>query len=137
MPIKEWAGVWLRAVAVVNRFAPNRDEAQRIIWYFGVSTYLNIPLVFHAPQWSALPQFRREQTVPAQVTLCLLLKHMSPGLRCLGDTAFLLFRPVADRYDRLLSIPASQVLGTGEVASSCLFIHRHARLSSQAIQVVS
>jgi hypothetical protein len=27
MPIKEWAGVWLRAVAVVNRFAPNRDEA--------------------------------------------------------------------------------------------------------------
>jgi hypothetical protein len=78
-----------------------------------------------------------EQTVPAQVTLCLLLKHTSPGLCCLGDTTFLLFRPVADHYDLLLSIPVSQVLSTNEVASSRLFVHRHARLSSQAMQIVS
>ena len=78
-----------------------------------------------------------EQTVPAQVTLCLLLKHTSPGLCCLGDTTFLLFRPVADRYDLLLSIPVRQVLSTSEVASSRLFIHRHARLSSRATQIVS
>jgi hypothetical protein len=77
------------------------------------------------------------QTVPAQVILCLLLKHTSPGLCCLGDTTFLLFRPVASRYDFLLSIPASQVLSTSEVASSRLFVHRHARLSSQAMQIVS
>ena len=78
-----------------------------------------------------------EQTVPAQVTLCLLLKHTSPGLCCLGDTTFLLFRPVAGCYDLLLSIPVRQVLSTNKVASSRLFVHRHARLSSQAIQIVS
>jgi hypothetical protein len=78
-----------------------------------------------------------EQTVPAPVTLCLLLKHTSPGLCCLGDTTFLLFRPVAGHYNHLLSIPVSQVLSTNEVASSRLFVHRHARLSSHAIQIVS
>jgi hypothetical protein len=73
-----------------------------------------------------------EQTVPAQVTLCLLLKYTSPGLRCLGDTTFLLFRPVAGPYDPLLSIPVRQVLSTNKVASSCLSVHRHTRLSSRA-----
>ena len=64
-----------------------------------------------------------EQIVPAQVTLCLLLKHISPGLCCLGDTTFLLFRPVAGYYDLLLSILARQVLSISKVASSYLFIY--------------
>src|SRR5271170_8125520 len=60
------------------------------------------------------------KTFPAQVILCLLLKHTSPGLCCLGDTTF-------------PSVMKGQVLSTSKVASSCLFVHRHARLSSRAM----
>ena len=47
---------------------------QRIISVFGLSTYLDTPLVFHAPLWSTLLQLRPRQTVPAQVILCLPYK---------------------------------------------------------------
>src|SRR5271156_5613 len=110
---------------------------QRIISVFGLSTYLDTPLVFHAPLWSTLLQFRPRQTVPAQVILCLLLKHTSPGLCCLGDTTSPSPRPVTGLSDRLLSVAKDQVLSTSKVVSSCLFVHRHARLSSRAMQIVS
>ena len=123
--------------AAVVRRACTPGNQQRIISVFGLSTYLDTPLVFHAPLWSTLLQLRPRQTVPAQVILCLLLKHTSPGLCCLGDTTSPSPRPVTGLSDRLLSVAKDQVLSTSKVASSCLFVHRHARLSSRAMQIVS
>src|SRR5271170_216517 len=39
-------------------FATRNCSRQKIIWYSDVSTYLDIPLVFHVPLWSTFPQFR-------------------------------------------------------------------------------
>src|SRR5271154_575977 len=77
------------------------------------------------------------KTFPAQVILCLLLKHTSPGLCCLGDTTSPSPRPITGLSNRLLSVAKDQVLSTSKVASSCLFVHRHAHLSSRAMQIVS